>query len=373
VAAYRRLALVPVLALTACGGDDGGDVPTPDAGSTEDGASQPGTPLTIDDLCGLDGAYVEFVDRAFSCTADLLAILDLELEPADLDAACDALFAPYVEDGSIELGTRDDLAACFAALDSLDCTTDDIRTIDECEAVVKGTVAGGDACEVDAQCAGDAYCDTSAGATCGLCRAREANGAACDDDDECAGRRCAGATANAAGTCRDVGLVDDSCDVDDDCAGSLRCSPSTGLCEIAPAWSVDDPCVPDTSDCGFPSSDLFCDDATDSCREFAGIGDTCAGGVAVCNFVKYEICDAGTGLCRAPQTSPEGGGCNMFTGVRCQAGLSCSQPFTGGTCVDPAVGSTCDAASPDFACGLLLECKPDNTCGYEADYTGTCP
>lgn len=371
VLAHRRLVLAATLTIAAaCGSDDDSSSGEPDAAPDVDADVDTAIPLTIDDLCGLDGAYVKFVDAAFTCSQDLLDLLDIDLAPADLDDACDTLFAPYVEDGSIELGTRDDLAACFDALDALDCTTDDVRTIRACDPVVRGTVAEGDPCQVDAQCAGDAFCDTSAGGTCGVCAERKANGASCSgDDDECAGRRC-----SAAGACRDVGQVGDGCNDDDDCAGALRCSPSTDLCEVAPAWSVGDACQPNTSDCGFPGTDLFCDGSSNTCQQFADIGEACAGGVATCNFVKYEVCDEnGTGLCRAPVTSAEGGACNMFSGVKCQDGLTCSQPFTGGTCVDPAPGSACDAASPGFACGLLLECKPDNTCGYEAEYTGTCP
>jgi len=369
-----RLTAITLSVLLACGGDDGGET-TPDAGDgNEDGSTGGSIPLTIDDLCGVDGAYVEFFNSAFECSGDFLDLLDLSFEATELDAACDELFAPYVEDGSIVLGTRDDLAACQDKLRNLDCAQDDIRTIRECDAVVRGTVAINDDCQVNGQCENDGWCDTSGSGSCGICRARKSDTSSCNDDDECEGRRCAGQSQGSAGTCRAVALDGMSCTEDDDCVGTLRCNPTSLRCEVAPAWAVDDACLPNTSDCGFPGTNLFCNEGTNTCATFAGIGDACAGGVGTCNFLEYQVCDEnGTGLCTAPQTSPLAGACNMFLGQKCQAGLSCSQPFSGGTCVDPSVGSTCNAAVEDFSCGILLECKSDNTCNYEAVYTGTCP
>jgi Dickkopf N-terminal cysteine-rich region len=64
------------------------------------------------------------------------------------------------------------------------CST--LATTEPCLEAFSGSIEVGNACNVDIDCAGDAYCDNDSGLTCpGTCAARKAIGAPCNRRNEC--------------------------------------------------------------------------------------------------------------------------------------------------------------------------------------------
>lgn len=371
----KYILISSLLALGACGDDDDGAGAADAAGATVDAGVDPdaAVPLSIDDVCDVnDGMFVDFFNAAISCFPEFELFLGISPTDANFSDACYGQFGPFVLDGTILLGTLDDLAACQDVIDGIDCSTFEFDAPNACTSVFTGTLAAGADCDSAEQCVGDSYCDDSGSATCAVCALRKADGETCDGNDECINRRCSRSGGKGAGMCRAYGLVGDGCAGNDDCAGHLQCNAVSSMCQIAPVWAVDDVCTTnDNGDCGFPLSNLYCDEGNLVCVAYVPLGDPCTGPFQ-CNFIKYETCDVGvTDVCVAPTIRALNESCSFFDGDKCAVGLQCSEPGDGGTCQQPAqAGDSCTPTGNE--CGdFLLECV-NSECQY-GEYSGMCP
>jgi hypothetical protein len=338
----------------ACGGGDG-----------------PST-STLEDLCGEDtGAFSQLIGKVLECNPEFTLFLGEVPTEAEIAGACNSQFGSFVDDGSIEFGEKAALDACLAAVVAADCETFEIDHIPECSEVNLGQLELGTDCESSDQCAGDAYCTAPAlGASCGVCTAILADGETCVDGDDCLNGNC-----RTNGTCGPFVASGGTCEDTEDCAGRLQCND--GTCGTALVASVGDACV-EFGDCGFPSSDLFCNESAMMCEAFIALDATCNDGAintGLCNLIKYESCDStGTRKCVAPTEVGMGDQCGFSTGRKCEAGLLCNDPGgAGGRCAATGLGAACTSGSESETCGFFLECKDNNVCGYEDEYTGMCP
>lgn len=299
----RRLPLVAVLALAACGDNLEG--------------------LTLDQLeaarraaeceryvrCGL------FDDEA-TCTATFRA----QFDPA-LPAAVDA--------GKIRF---DPLAAAQCNKDlaarGCDVTAADTRALPaSCARVLVGTIPAGATCLDDRECATgdcdaprctpDACCPGGcvafaapaaigeactarvgcvAGAACATddtCHALAAMGDACRADGECAiGLACIGATELQAGNCRALPKLGESCPYQ-------RCAEIGARCEAGTCVAVGlagDACTDDSA-----CSEFYTCDATQHCARLPGLGEACTGRCAGEAYCDLDPSGSGAGTCRSPQ------------------------------------------------------------------------
>lgn len=371
------------LLLAACGGDDddsavdGGD--NPDATSNPDGNVEPadaappdamGDP-TLDDLCGVDGGYVDYFNAMISCNPEVEFVLGVLPTDEEISAACHGQFDDYFADGTMSLGDGEAWSLCLDFIGSIDCTTADFDAPNPCSNLIIGSQGEGADCEHDQQCAGDAYCDTSGGGDCGVCAPRLDDDEQCTASEECSSRNCSNLTEPA--TCLPLGDVGDACEEDGDCLGRLVCNGSS-QCAVAPTWSEGDDCTSVADDCGFPFGNLFCDangpSATDKCVPFLDVGDGCIA-FYQCDFKSYEWCDTdGTGECTAATVVGAGDDCGWSTGEKCDDGLYCLNPAEGAACATiPAVGDTCETGDD---CWFLQICDSNSECAY-GDYSGDCP
>jgi hypothetical protein len=343
------IALGTVSLALGCGGGDGG-----------------GSSLNIEDLCGeQDGAFQIFVDKLLECTPEFELFLGQAPSAADVAAACNAQFGPFIEDGTVEFTDAADLDACVAAIMAADCLTMEIDNIPECDGLLIGQVELGDSCETNDQCAGDAYCEQSE-ATCGVCAELLADGVSCENNNDCASGKC-----RSNGACGPFAEQGDACDDDEDCVGQLVCNET---CEPQGAVSAGDACA-EFTECGFPFSGFFCNEQGMECEAFLELGADCNDGslaLGLCNLVEYETCDTATLKCIAPTLVGVGQQCNFTRGLKCEPGLLC-EGGENGRCAETGEGAACDAAGESNTCGLFLECKEDDTCGYEDEYSGMCP
>ncbi len=367
--------------LLACGStssndpdaDDVGDAASLDAPGAADAAPPDAMPNpTLDDLCGLDGGYASFFDALLACNPEFEFYLGRFPTHEEISAACYGHFGDYFGDGTMALGDAEAWAACLDYLDSLDCTTADFDAPNPCDSLIIGSQDEGEDCEVNEQCAGNAYCDLSGGGDCGVCTPKKPDWQPCQDGVECLNGLCDSAQS----VCRPFGQVGAVCGADSDCSGRLLCdADDTGLCVEPPVWELGDDCTTFTDDCGFPFSELFCDidglGGTNKCVNYFDVGDDCISSYQ-CDFRRYEICDtADTGKCLAPTIVNENDSCSWAEGTKCDAGFRCTDP-TGdtGICVaEPQEGDDC---GNDDQCGILMSCTADGKCGY-GDYTGMCP
>jgi hypothetical protein len=324
---------------------------------------------TLGQLCnGDDGVFRALVDKLFTCNPVLVEfIFPVEPTSADVEASCEALIQPFVDDGTVRYGDSDEVRACLNAIENLDCESFDFDLVPECQDLVLGRIEEGGECEGDAQCAGDSYCDQSGSGTCGVCVARKPDGASCDEEEECVGRNCSD------GECLTPGEVGADCNGNDDCLGTLVCNSVSGECQRASSWAIGDACTAMTDDCAAFETNLFCNGQTEECEEFLELGEICTGGAGLCNFAQKEFCDAlGSGTCAGATTVGENQECNLFLGRVCADGLLCSG-LAEGTCIEPAQeGDDCDE-NDDQPClgGLFLECV-SSKCQL-GDFVGECP
>lgn len=329
-----------------------------------------GSSLSIEDFCAEEGgAFTQFVDKLVECTPEFEIFLGELPTSASVAAACSAQFAPFIGDGTVEFGEKAQLDACIAAILAADCETMEIDNILECEEIVIGQVELGDSCETNDQCAGEAFCAAPvSGETCGVCTAALADGVSCEDNSDCLSAKC-----RSNGACGPFAEEGDTCDDTEDCVGRLVCDG--GTCAPESAVTVGDTCGTEFTDCGFPLSGLYC--AADmTCTEFLAPGDDCIDGtvpLGSCNLLNYETCDTmGTRKCIAPTLVKVGEQCDFAGGLKCEPGLLC-EGGQSGRCAATGDGTACNVNAENNTCGLFLECKENNVCGYEDEYTGMCP
>jgi hypothetical protein len=387
------LALCTVLALApACGDDDDDGGGTPDAagGGPDGGAPDAGGP-TIADVCGPGGLFVDLFKKIIDCNPEFEFILGA-IDDAAISAACENGLGKYVEDGSVVLAGQAALDACAQYISAGTCETLDIDEPGPCEDVFVGTVPANGACEDNVQCAGDSWCDETAGTTCGTCRPQKDNGMTCVADDECKGGRCKPMVGGPA-TCTDLADAGEACATAEDCRGNRECV----------AQKCEAPTLPTTGDgcdngmnfenaigaCASIRTGLYCKPVAPgttlgTCQPFAALSATCTplGQVNMnnwCDFTKYETCMvtgmAQTGTCVAPTIVNAGQACSLIQGRKCADGLLCGDhdgdAMTPDECFAPlAEGDTCDPQNN--RCDVFLSCD-ETTMKCRYDYTGMCP
>ncbi len=217
---------------------------------------------------------------------------------------------------------------CVAAIAAQSCevTAHDVRVLaSACVEMFTGTLAGGERCSIDAECA-SATCelpgDCPERACCvGSCRAAQAAGAAgaaCAKDHDCD----KGLVCGLSQTCLEPAGQDAPCDLDRDCQDGLAClgvaANVRGACKPLPA--LHEPCP--YQRCG--SENLRCDDATHTCVTLGVVGDACA---------KFSDCAFGLACETASHT------CRVYPTL----GMPCDSTCTGDAfcAIDDSGSGTC--------------------------------
>jgi hypothetical protein len=196
--------------------------------------------------------------------------------------------------------------ACLDALKKLDCGQLLERDQPECLRALDGTVALGGACDLNEQCRGSAICQAT--------------------DATCPGK------------CVTLRTAGQACAADGDCADGLQCSKVTHSC-VKPA-ALGEPCQNGAPPCG---PGLLCLGNDDEAKT--------------------------PGTCRSAVDSlsaPEGAACDLFAGILCQPGVSCTGDHldvaagkVAWLCVKTgsfAAGEACKPGFPD-ACASGYYCK----------------
>lgn len=372
----RHVAIFGLLGCFACSGGDSGkgmaDAGASDADTSDAAAPDAAVPLTIDDICDRDnGMFVDFFNAALGCFPEFELFLGSLPDDQTFSDACYGQFGEHVLDGTITLGTLDDLARCGSVINAIDCQTFEFDAPNDCNGIFGGTLGQGADCDSDEQCSGDAFCDRSGGGSCGTCAARKPILATCQDNAECSSRHCSRAEGAQDGTCKAFGAIDESCVTNEDCSGHLECGAGN-TCAAPRVWAADDICVSnDAGDCGFPTSEFFCEEGNGVCVAYLSLGTPCTGAFQ-CKFLKYESCDVGgSDTCIAPTIRALNESCSFASGDKCAVGLQCSDPVNTGTCLQQAQPG--DSCTPNGGeCGdFLLKCV-NGECQY-GNYTGECP
>jgi hypothetical protein len=247
------------------------------------------------------------------------------------------------------------VGACYDALASISCdsTSQDARSALadlECFGAVKGTVAGGGACAINAECISfSCNAPTCAPTQCcpGTCV-----GDTVPPHDVAIGQSCANGVSCATGaycdttttTCAALKPASSTCASDQECDYELGCVGTPATCQSLPKLGEACPnmrcrdvgthcsngtCVPlglpnagcaTSADC----SQFYNCDATKHCVEGPHVNQSCA---AVGCFDADTFCDS-TSTCKP--TEPDGGACT--SGIQCQSG-TCD---TTALCATPA-------------------------------------
>jgi len=392
------------LVLGACSDDDDNNNtadattnPTIDAGATVDATTTTpdATPLSgVDAICAEDGPLPLLFNKTASCNQGFgfLEVLGTDLLSYQfLEELCRENINSELSTGNT---TVDDskIQACIDYVNATPCEELDIDNLVDtpCQEITVGSLATDAVCEVDGECAGDAYCLAPAKSSCGACKARLGAGQACLADEACTDGKC-----NAAGQCATPIGTGGACLGDEDCSGSLTCDPSTNTCAVV-APAVGDMCVDDDA-CGGLQNSLYCrfpvfmgggPQLLGSCEVLPVVGESCVpldsfGGAPGCRFVNSEWCDQGT--CAAPASAMLGEACNIFPtqsggAAKCTSGLMCTNGFgapgTTGTCVEAGqLGDTCDFSGDPATslCHPFYDCTMAGVCDLELDVTGMCP
>ncbi len=245
------------------------------------------------------------------------------------------------------------MQACLDAVAKISCTQD--ADVPECTAVLDGTVAVGDACDLDAECNGsDTYCKISAGCP-GTCSPRELVGGACERDDQCAsGLKCDSGTSQCfqpaalGGACG--GTVAPDCGAGGFCIGADDDAKTAGTCmPIEQAFSV-----PQGGDCFFNgasacSSGLFC--------VVEGVDTVAQKLIATCQsgFASGAACHPSI-----PDACPQGEYCVVP-----------AQSFDGTCTAKPAAGEACGTLFDGSVCAMGTRCD-NNVCTPRQNLGGNC-
>jgi len=226
--------------------------------------------------------------------------------------------------------------ACIDEVSGQNCNFEGFYTTSACDTVFTGKVAMGGACQISAQCAGDATCvqtdmncdrDTMCCAgTCGAPSTTVAMGGSCAAETaECAeGTYCNGSDVCAAL----ITTAGTACDSFLACANPMICNIFADMptCE-KPAGKGETCSLDALIACADFSQ--FCDPATMKCVAAVAVGGACPDGV---DCVGYATCVSGT----CQKNADKGGACSD-TGVECLGSLDC----TNGSCVAPPPSTSC--------------------------------
>jgi hypothetical protein len=312
----------------------------PACGDTEgDDATSSGVPLE-----DLPAKYADAACAAYTaCMGDLLEVfrpgedcaralaIKLEEELPALQEAIDAGRVTY--DGS-------KVESCVNELSGFGCAELLNRAPDSCQAVTIGSLALGDDCTIDDECAGtDVFCDFDA---------------ACP------------------GTCSKLGVQGDPCQRDSDCRSGLSCFNETGSC-VAPGKEGDlcqqgEPdcapgfiCLGEDSEAKTPGSCVAIDEA------FSGaVGDPCDLKTRLCDIdASCEVKSVLPSL--ATECAPKvksGEACRVALPDQCPSDEYCDVPLASlsGTCkTKPKAGEPCAGAGFDPARAPSI-CEPGARC-----------
>ena len=355
----RFIRLVPALwvfgVVAACGGTESND---PDA--------KGGLPIEE-----LPAGYAEaFCSTIQNCYGDLLEVLrpgedciehttiQFTDELATLPAAIDAGRVEY--NGVQAQKCLDEVAAAGCELLSE-------RQPESCELALAGTVEEGGDCELDAECAGDQYCDI-AGACPGTCKVLEQAGGPCAGSSDCvSGLKCN----NATNRCVAPGMAGDSCKGGEpDCIDGYFCLGNNeemnqpGECiTFAEAFGgkVGDACGTDTGLCepGLVCEITAINPPRGTCGEKVGAGDVCH--VAFPDACPDDEYCAGITLLTLEGT------CTSKPEAREDCGMN-----LGGTREICAPNSRCDQGVCRELARLGEECSANATCYSENCVGGAC-
>lgn len=289
------------------------------------------------------GDFDEAVQRAscerlarcslFPDVASCLSYFRLPLN-VSIPAAVDAGKARYDAEQASDCIER-------AAQRSCDLTSGDLRAqVGSCGRVFAGTLPGGTACSLDAECASGtctfpADCPES-GCCTGACRevaAPGAAGAGCAKDRDCQGNLVCAKDK----LCRSIGGAGDDCAADRECGDGLACiDPKPmmpGTCRPLPHLGEECPYL------RCADEGLRCDSSgTHRCVALGLPGSPCASG-ADCS--PYMECNPETRMCQA--TPSLGEPCT----ANCQGASYCLLDAGGnGTCVAPKEnGAACESVN----------------------------
>jgi hypothetical protein len=234
------------------------------------------------------------------------------------------------------------LAKCMSDLTGLGCDVQTRRLPQSCIDVADGDVAIDDACAIDQECAGGAYCDKGSLESCpGTCAPLQTPGLPCRATAQCVdGQICR------SGTCTDPLVEGDECTV------AITASMGAGFRECPPGLV-----------CQGKSGDLLCRSIS---TVFAGksgapcdaTGTLCARGL-VC---QSQSATSTTGVCAAP--SAKGGQCRPAVPSQCPSGQYCKDSRSNVTARAPAGkdGICSDLPGDAKPCEASDGCQPGSVC-----------
>lgn len=346
-------------------------------------SSSSGDPVPLDQIpaelaksfCAAEQACNPFFYKVGFTNTDCESVLTKEFAQAsynDILAAVNAGTVKY--DGNLA-------RTCVNAIASGSCAVLDNNTPDSCDQALSGSAKTGADCDIDAECAGIARCDTSGGTCPGKCAPLASEGVACTEDGQCArgavcspitqkcvapaaeGEACGGGVAGdcaqgllcigddkdnkKAGKCQTsaatlVGMSGDACDLQAGpwCADGLSCvvqsftlgkltsqceavAASGGTCGIA----IPSQC-PKGEYCPLSLLDLAAAKYTANCQTLPSEGAACAPEIAFERCGQDLVCDS--------TTSPLAPVCvsRHDLGETCTDDSLCySQHCSGGACV----------------------------------------
>lgn len=309
---HRFLASIAVVTalLLACGGDDGG-----------------GNGFSAEAAC--DDAAGVYCDAINTCSSFYIraAFTDLSQCKTRVKLECMSRF-----DATGTSLTPARLNECANAVrGQTGCGVLDQQP-DACKTAA-GTLADGNACAVDDQCAGR-HCRLAQNSTCGACTTRQPAGQACETTGGCEeGLVCANRV------CATRGKKGDACTADRPCLVSLVCNSGT-CADAIPAGMACTPKRQQDPDHFDPCERLkgfFCHPTRNVCTaiELAAPGQTC--GLVNATFVgcsgggncKTSAANPFQGTCQAP--AADGATCNDTDGPKCTVPARCK----GGVCTLP--------------------------------------
>jgi hypothetical protein len=344
--------------LTACGGKQVGSEAIDGSGGAETSEASAGAGAQAGD--GAKRPEIAFEELPAKYAAAICQALDhcvganyANFLPGDdclaaQSARADQLarLAPAIDAGTVRYHA-DEIQDCLDELVSSGCKALDSRPAERCRAAIEGTVADGDDCTQDAECAGASYCKL--GDACpGTCTPRESVGGSCVATAQCAsGSEC------------DRPCLDDYCPRLGECTAVAQAGEPCG--HVGPSCAVGLLCA----------FELF-GDQPGACRNPAEIyrgkqGEACRLVDALC--ASPYVCELpdveGTGKCvekresgapcvnAAPSECPDDEACSLVTqrctpkpklgeacmlsdecaaNLRCYAGVCATRPHIGEAC-----------------------------------------
>lgn len=268
------------------------------------------------------------IGKSAECPVELGDLDDSDAAVHNLVRVCESLFgAP----GSDDAGSK--MQACANAIAASSCLDFHGGALAECAALGRGTLAVGDDCYFDNQCA-SGVCNGLSSSSCGTCRARAKAGEACG-------------TSSTNVPCED-GLV------------CLAISSTEGTCEaVDVAPSREGAACEYASDCGnawLACIDNKCTQRGDVCQSIYHAPSDCKAG-QTCDIKKNKD----LGRCVDADLGYAGEACNSggWRDVEknqypCSPDLYCATSGTYGTCrTRVAEGGSC---SPSILCANGLQC-----------------